>query len=114
MATVTVRDFAILDANTPPPTSLWLSTQPPKISPFWLVSAGIASVRIQRSPHGSVSVTGGAWTACGSVMSETAHLNLIRGHLKLSQPASGVKRPPNFAANWRKVDATLSAPRVRA
>src|SRR5579859_1432571 len=70
MATVTVRDFAIFEANTPPPTSIWLSSQPPKISPFWLVSAGMASVRIQRSPQGSVSVTGGAWTAWGSVMSE--------------------------------------------
>ena len=60
IATVTVRDFAILEANTPPPMSIWLSSQPPKISPFWLVSAGIASVRMQRSPHGSVSVFGGA------------------------------------------------------
>src|SRR3954453_63515 len=54
MATVTVRDFAILDANTPPPMSIWLSSQPPKISPLALVSAGIASVRMQRSPRGSV------------------------------------------------------------
>src|SRR4051812_21144346 len=52
MATVTVRDFVIFDANTPPPTSIWLSSQPPKMSPFALVSAGIASVRMQRSPLG--------------------------------------------------------------
>src|SRR3954468_5181165 len=52
MATVTVRDFATFDANTPPPTSIWLSNQPPKMSPFALVSAGIASVRMQRSPPG--------------------------------------------------------------
>src|SRR3954451_5963430 len=52
MATVTVRDFATFDANTPPPTSIWLSSQPPKMSPFALVSAGIASVRMQRSPPG--------------------------------------------------------------
>src|SRR3954454_15754680 len=52
MATVTVRDFATFDANTPPPTSIWLSRQPPKMSPFALVSAGIASVRMQRSPPG--------------------------------------------------------------
>ena len=32
--TVTVRDLAILDAATPPPRSIWLSSQPPKISPF--------------------------------------------------------------------------------
>src|SRR3954464_5062035 len=52
MATVTVRDFATFDANTPPPTSIWLSSQPPKMSPFALVSAGIANVRMQRSPLG--------------------------------------------------------------
>src|ERR1700710_97799 len=62
IATVTVRDFAILEANTPPPRSIWPSSQPPKISPLALVSAGIASVRMQRSPLGSVSVAGGAWT----------------------------------------------------
>src|SRR6478735_10931768 len=55
MATVTVRDLASFDANTPPPTSIWLSSQPPKMSPLALVSAGIASVRMQRSPRGSVS-----------------------------------------------------------
>ena len=60
IATVTVRDFAVFDAKTPPPISIWLSSQPPKISPFWLVSAGIASVRVQRSPQGSISVVGGA------------------------------------------------------
>src|SRR5882757_1650488 len=60
IATVTVRDFAILDANTPPPMSIWLSSQPPKISPLALVSAGIATVRVQRSPPGSVSLFGGA------------------------------------------------------
>src|SRR3954449_7896275 len=54
MATVTVRDFATFEANTPPPTSIWLSSQPPKMSPLALVSAGIASVRMQRSPLGSV------------------------------------------------------------
>ena len=60
MRTVTVRIFAVFDANTPPPMSIWLSSQPPKMSPFWLVSAGIASVRVHRSPHGSISVFGGA------------------------------------------------------
>ena len=34
IATVTVRDFAILEANTPPPISIWLNSQPPKMSPF--------------------------------------------------------------------------------
>jgi hypothetical protein len=60
IATVTVRDLAILEANTPPPISIWLKSQPPKISPLALVSAGIASVRMQRSPRGSVSVLTGA------------------------------------------------------
>ena len=58
--TVTVRDLAILEAKMPPPISIWLSSQPPKISPLALVSAGIARVRIDRSPSGSVSVLGGA------------------------------------------------------
>ena len=57
---VTVRDFAILEAKIPPPISIQPSSQPPKISPFWLVSAGIASVRIDRSPQGSISAIGGA------------------------------------------------------
>jgi hypothetical protein len=60
IATVTVRDFAILDAKIPPPISIQLSSQPPKMSPFWLVSAGIAIVRIDRSPQGSFSVFNGA------------------------------------------------------
>src|SRR5258708_1379902 len=60
IATVTVRDFAILEAKMPPPISIWMSSQPPKMSPFWLVSAGIASVRIDRSPQGSFSVFNGA------------------------------------------------------
>ena len=68
MATVTVRDFATFDAKMPPPMSIWLSSQPPKMSPFWLVSAGIASVRVQSSPSGAVSVFGGAWTALRSVI----------------------------------------------
>src|SRR5467141_4840739 len=35
-------------------------------------------------------------------------------YLKLSQPASGVNRPPNFCASARNADATFSGPRVRA
>jgi hypothetical protein len=57
-----------LEAKIPPAISIWLSSQPPKMSPFWLVSAGIARVRIDRSPRGSVSVFGGACTAWVSVM----------------------------------------------
>ena len=64
--TVTVRDLASFDANTPPPTSIWLSSQPPKMSPLALVSAGIASVRVQRSPRGPLSSLAGACT-CFSV-----------------------------------------------
>src|SRR4051812_35077058 len=59
IATVTVRDCAVLEAKMPPPRSIWLSSQPPKISPLALVSAGIARVRMQRSPPGSVSVFSG-------------------------------------------------------
>src|SRR5262245_20722564 len=44
-------DLATVDANAPPATSIWLSSQPPKMSPWPLVSAGIASVRMQRSPQ---------------------------------------------------------------
>jgi hypothetical protein len=60
---VTVRDFASLEANTPPPMSIWLNSQPPKMSPLALVSAGIAKVRMQRSPRGSVSALSGAWVS---------------------------------------------------
>ena len=35
-------------------------------------------------------------------------------YLKLSQPASGANRPPNFCASARKVETTFSGPRVRA
>src|SRR5208282_6879953 len=52
-ATVTVRPFAIFEAKIPPAMSICPSTQPPKMSPFWLVSAGMASVRIESSPRGS-------------------------------------------------------------
>src|SRR5215813_6784478 len=58
IATVTVRDFATFRANTPPPRSIWLSSQPPKISPCALVSAGIASVRMQRSEERRVDLGG--------------------------------------------------------
>ena len=54
--TVTVREFVIFDAKMPPPISIWLSSQPPKMSPLALVSAGIANVRIDRSPLGPDSV----------------------------------------------------------
>src|ERR1700753_3469094 len=97
MATVTVRDFASLEANTPPPRSIWLSNQPPKMSPFWLVSAGIASVRMHRSPQGSVSATGGAWTACVSVMSK----QLIRNGFRLLETIpAGIRCEP--AAEFRR------------
>ena len=35
-------------------------------------------------------------------------------HLKFSQPASGVNRPPNFSMRARSVATTFSGPRVRA
>src|SRR6202049_5243770 len=53
IATVTVRDFAILEAKMPPPISIWPSSQPPKISPFWLVSDGTARGRVEKTPPGS-------------------------------------------------------------
>src|SRR4051794_36751877 len=52
----------------PPPMSIWLSSQPPKMSPLALVSAGIAMVRMQRSPDGSVSALGVACAAGVSVI----------------------------------------------
>jgi hypothetical protein len=41
-------------------------------------------------------------------------MNVSVGHLKFSQPASGVNLPPNFSASARNVATTFSTPRVRA
>src|SRR4051794_36380802 len=109
MATVTVRDFATFDANTPPPTSIWLSSQPPKMSPFALVSAGIASVRMQRSPPGPASACSFMPLSLEDCSLEDCSLedcSLETVHLKLSQPGSGAKRSPNLPASARKVDTT--------
>ena len=115
IATVTVRDFAILEAKMPPPISIWLSSQPPKMSPLALVSAGIASVRMQRSPCGSSQVTQRGVNGLGvGHVGGVPRGRIEIGYLKLSQPASGVNRPPNFAASARSASTTFSGPRVRA
>ena len=55
-ATVATRPWARADAVTPPAISICEITQPPKMSPAGLASAGIAKVRIASSPFGSAIV----------------------------------------------------------
>ena len=45
MAMVATRPSARVPPTIPPAMSIWLSTQPPKISPLTFTSAGIAKVR---------------------------------------------------------------------
>src|SRR5947209_655548 len=45
IATVTVRPFARRVATVPPARSIWERSQPPKMSPCGLASAGIAIAR---------------------------------------------------------------------
>src|SRR5690606_7772826 len=54
-ATVTTRPLTRSTAAMAPAMSIWLITQPPKISPAGLVSAGMARVRMVRAPLGSVA-----------------------------------------------------------
>src|SRR5580700_10557022 len=61
MATVTTRPPARRTATVPPARSIWHSSQPPKMSPCGLVSAGMAMVRI------AGSVSGGTSTAADGV-----------------------------------------------
>src|SRR3954451_22582129 len=82
IATVTVRDSAIFEAKMPPPMSIWLSSQPPKMSPLALVSAGIAMVRMQRSPDGSVSALDVACAAGVSVMGKGSSFSLASNVLR--------------------------------
>src|SRR5947207_2515743 len=58
-ATVTTRVRAVLDASMPLPRSICAISQPPKISPFGLVSFGIATVRVTSSPLGISDVSAG-------------------------------------------------------
>src|SRR3990167_8971344 len=44
IATVATRPFATRAASEPPAMSIWLSTQPPKMSPFPFMSAGCGTV----------------------------------------------------------------------
>src|SRR3981081_1530196 len=50
MATVATRPCARCDATLPPARSIWASSQPPKMSPLGLASAGIAMARKAGSP----------------------------------------------------------------
>src|SRR5258708_12501517 len=96
IATVTVRDFAILDAKIPPPISIWLSSQPPKISPFALVSAGIARGRVQRTPRGPPPGFSGARTAWGSGLSVVPAVEPKKALLNHPPPPPPPTPPPNF------------------
>src|SRR5271166_2540428 len=52
-AIVTTRPWARSTAAMPPAWSIWLNTQPPKMSPLALVSFGMATRRTVSSPCGS-------------------------------------------------------------
>ena len=52
MATVAHRPLARWAAVTPAARSIWLTTQPPKMSPPEFVSAGMATVCNVRTPSG--------------------------------------------------------------
>src|SRR5436309_5678789 len=60
-ATVTVRPLARRVATVPPARSICESSQPPKISPCGLASAGMAMARSAGSPRGSRSEVSVAW-----------------------------------------------------
>src|ERR1700687_605341 len=55
MATVTTRPPARRTATMVPARSIWHSSQPPKMSPCGLVSAGIATARSVGSDLGRIS-----------------------------------------------------------
>src|SRR3954449_4662143 len=55
IATVTTRPFARRVATVLPARSIWHSSQPPKMSPCGLVSAGIATARSAGSVVGGTS-----------------------------------------------------------
>src|SRR5580700_4002056 len=55
MATVTTRPPVRRTATDAPARSIWHNSQPPKISPCGLVSAGMAMVRIAGSVSGGTS-----------------------------------------------------------
>src|SRR6516164_4664803 len=75
MATVTVRPPARRVATVPPARSIWHSSQPPKMSPCGLVSAGMAMVRIAGSDVGGISGTDDA-AACSAII---APRRFVRG-----------------------------------
>src|SRR5690606_14887072 len=54
-ATVATRPPTCSTAAMAPAMSIWLITQPPKMSPAALVSAGMAMVRMVMAPRGSVN-----------------------------------------------------------
>ena len=56
-ATVAARPRAVSAARLPAARSIWVISQPPKMSPAGLVSAGMAIVRIAGLPAGGVSPT---------------------------------------------------------
>jgi len=70
IATVTTRPCERRVATVLPARSIWHSSQPPKMSPCVLVSAGIAMARSAGSEFGGVS--GSAVLADGSGMWTTS------------------------------------------
>src|ERR1700686_3868880 len=109
MATVTTRPPACRTATVAPARSIWQSSQPPKISPCGLVSAGMAMVRIAGSASGgtSTAVEGPAVGSDIGLQSALMDANLTTlAHLAISSVTN--------LLNWAVVsgaDSTPKAPR---
>ena len=61
IATVATRPRARSRATRPPAMSICDRTQPPKMSPLGLASAGMASVRMASAPRGWASGSAPGW-----------------------------------------------------
>src|SRR3990170_8413787 len=84
-ATVAARPAARALAVMPPAISICDSTQPPKMSPLGLASAGMASVRVARVPRGLVT--------CSAVMGfGTSHGQRVSAQLDI-EASSGLAYP---------------------
>src|SRR6056297_32107 len=87
---VATRPWARRHAGTAPAKSIWARSQPPKMSPLGLVSAGIAIVRKAGSPGGGaagstgrVSPAPGRFTGSGSPAGDGVDGLAIKGFLRM-------------------------------
>src|SRR6516162_9285468 len=91
MAMVTTRPFAYSEQAMPPAASIWLRTQPPKISPFALVSAGMAETLTVTSPRGSTEIDALSIPQPLVSLSRAPRWRDVFGRL---EPISTIRRPP--------------------